>query len=504
MTVERARVVIVGSGFGGLCLAIKLLEAGVDDFVILERADAIGGTWRDNHYPGCACDVPAHLYSFSFFPNPDWSTTYAPQPEIRAYIERCAARYQLHRKVRFGATVERAELDEARATWTVTTRDGRRFVGDVLVSAIGGLSNPSIPSLPGLERFTGPTWHSAAWRHDVPLAGKRVAVIGTGASAIQFVPRIAPQVAQLDVYQRTPPWILPRQEETFSEAQKRRFRRVPGLRALHRAKLYLGHEARAVPFTLEPRLLRLMQPLALRYLHHQVKAPALRAKLTPDYVLGCKRVLISNDYYPALTRPNVEVVTDGIREITARGVVDLAGRERPVDAIIFGTGFAVHDYLGGVHVIGRGGEDLAARWRDNPEAYLGTMTHGFPNFFTLLGPNVGLGHNSIIFMLECQVRLVMSTLRALWAQDGALVEPRVEAVRAYNDELQRRLTGTVWSAGGCRSWYLNEHGKNTTLFPGFTIEFAARTRKFVAAEYVMQARSELPSASDAVAAGRAA
>lgn len=501
MITERARIVIVGSGFGGMCMAIKLLEAGVDDFVILERADAIGGTWRDNHYPGCACDVPAHLYSFSFFPNPDWSTTYAPQPEIRAYMERCATRYQLHRKVRFGAAVERAELDETRATWTVTTRDGRRFVGDVLVSAIGGLSNPSIPALRGRERFTGPTWHSAAWRHDVPLAGKRVAVIGTGASAIQFVPRIAPQVEQLHLFQRTPPWILPRREQVFTEAQKRRFRRVPGLRALHRARLYLGHEARALPFTLEPRLLRLMQPLALRYLHHQVQDPALRAKLTPDYVLGCKRVLISNDYYPALTRPNVEVVTDGIREITPRGVMTSDGRERAVDAIIYGTGFAVHDYLGGVHVIGRGGEDLAERWRDNPEAYLGTMTHGFPNFFTLLGPNVGLGHNSIIFMLECQVRLIMSTLRALWAQDAALVEPEESAVRAYNDELQRRLDGTVWTAGGCQSWYQNEHGKNTTLFPGFTLEFAARTRRFEAGAYRMQARRELPAAA---VAGRAA
>lgn len=490
MTVERATVVIVGSGFAGLCMAIKLQEAGIDDYVILERADAIGGTWRDNHYPGCACDVPAHLYSFSFFPNPDWSRTYAPQPEIRAYIERCAAHYQLHKKVRFSAEVNAAELDERAATWTVRTSDGRAFVGDFLVAAIGGLSRPTLPNIPGLERFAGRTWHSATWDHDAPLDGKTVAVIGTGASAIQFVPQIAPRVGQLHLFQRTPPWILPRQEQVFSDRMKRVFRRVPGARAAHRARLYAGHELRALPFTIRPKLLEWMQPMALRYLHAQVTDPVLRAKLTPDYVMGCKRILISNDYYPALTRPDVEVVTDGIREITRDGVVTIDGRERKVDSIIYGTGFDVHDYIGGMRVLGRGGADLGEQWRHDPEAYLGTMAAGFPNLFTLVGPNTGLGHNSIIFMIECQVRLVMSCLRAMRERDVVTIEPRPEVVRTFNDEMQRRLGGTVWSTG-CKSWYVNAAGKNTTLWPGFTVEFAARTARMRPGDYVMRRRDEL-------------
>ncbi len=498
-------VVIVGSGFAGLCMAIKLLEAGIDDFVILERADAIGGTWRDNHYPGCACDVPAHLYSFSFFPNPDWSQTYAPQPEIRAYIERCAAHYRLHEKVRFSADVSAAAYDERAATWTVHTKDGRAFTGDVLVAAIGGLSRPLVPSLPGLETFAGRTWHSAQWDHDAPLDGKTVAVIGTGASAIQFVPQLAPRVAKLHLFQRTPPWILPRQEQVFSARDKRLFRRVPGLRALHRARLYAGHELRALPFTIRPQLLEWLQPLALRHLHAQVKDPALRARLTPDYVMGCKRILISNDYYPALARDNVEVVTDGIRAITRAGVVTADGRERAVDAIVFGTGFDVHDYIGGMKVLGRGGVDLGEAWRRDPEAYLGTMAAGFPNLFTLVGPNTGLGHNSIIFMIESQVRLVMSCLRTMRARDAATIEPRPEVVRAFNDEMQRRLAGTVWMSG-CKSWYQNAAGKNTTLWPGFTVEFAARTARMRPADYILRRRDELPAtiAPDATQRGRAA
>ncbi len=488
--IERTQVLIVGTGFAGMAMAAKLLEAGIDDFILLEKADAIGGTWRDNHYPGCACDIPAHLYSFSFAPNAEWTSAYAPQPEIRAYLERCASDWQLHQKVRFGAHVERADLDQRGATWTVRTTDGRRFQADALVAALGGLSRPSIPKLPGLERFAGPTWHSAQWDHRTPIAGKRVAVIGTGASAIQFVPRIAPEVARLDLYQRTPPWIMPRPDRTFSPAQRWAYRHVPGLRRLYRAGLYLQHEIRALPFALEPRLLKYAQPMARRHLHRQITDPALRARLTPDYVMGCKRILISNDFYPALARPNVALVTDGIRELTRDGIVTTDGTERQVDAIVFGTGFAIHDYLGGLQAFGRGGAELGARWRREPEAYLGTMVDGFPNLFTLIGPNTGLGHTSMIVMIEAQVRLVVSCLQTMRDRGIASVEPRADVVRRYNDELQRRLGKTVW-ATGCKSWYLDESGKNTTVWPGFTVEFAARTWRFDPAKYVLRGKDEL-------------
>jgi cation diffusion facilitator CzcD-associated flavoprotein CzcO len=493
---ERVFAVIVGTGFGGLAMAIRLKQAGIHDLVLLEKADAIGGTWRDNHYPGAACDVPAHLYSFSFAPNPDWSCAYAPQPEIRAYMERCADQLGVRPHVRLRAQVTSAELDERRAIWTVRCADGRVYVADIVVAATGGLSRPLVPTLPGLDRFTGRTWHSARWDHDYDLGGKTVAVVGTGASAIQFVPRIAPKVAKLHLLQRTPPWVLPRPDHVFTADEKRRFRAGPR-RWLYRQALYWRHEARAIPFTLEPRILRLAQRMAVKHLERHIADPALRAKLTPDYVMGCKRVLMSNDYYPALARPNVEVVTDRIREVTARGLVvedgSSAGRAIAVDAIAFGTGFDVHDYLGPVRVIGRDGEELGARWRRSAEAYLGTTVPGFPNFFTIVGPNTGLGHNSIIVMIEAQVRHVMACLAAMRERGAVLIEPRVDATRRYNDELQRRLARTVW-ASGCASWYQDPAGRNTTLWPGLTAEFAARTWRCDPRAYRMLRRDELPRA----------
>ena len=488
---ERVGVAILGSGFAGLAMAIKLREAGRDDFVVLEKAHAIGGTWRDNHYPGCACDVPAHLYSYSFAPNPDWSEAYAPQPEIRAYIERVAAQHGLRPFVRFGAEVVSAELDEHDATWTVRTADGRSFVADVVVAAGGGLSRPSTPRLPGLERFAGPTWHSAAWDHDVDLTGKTVAVVGTGASAIQFVPRIAPAVGKLHLFQRTPPWVLPRPDHHFTALERTLFR-VPAIRWLYRQLLYWRHEARAIPFTLRPEILKWAQRFAIQHLHHQVKDPALRQKLRPDYVMGCKRILMSNDYYPALARSHVEVVTDAIREVTRTGIVTADGTERAVDAIVFGTGFEIHDYLGPLRVVGRDGVELGAAWRRSAEAYLGTTVAGFPNLFTLIGPNTGLGHNSIIFMIECQVRYVMSALRAMREGGYATVEPRPELQRRFNDRIQERLERTVWSTG-CKSWYQDAEGRNTTLWPGATAEFMLRTMRFAPSDYLMRRRDQLPA-----------
>jgi len=483
---ERTRVAIIGTGFSGLAMAIQLQRSGRPDFLLFERSGSIGGTWRDNHYPGCACDVPAHLYSFSFEPNPDWSSAYAPQAEIRAYIERVAARHDLARRIRFSAEVVRAELDEARACWTLATSDGRVFIADVVVSAVGGLSRPSVPRLPGLERFAGRTWHSARWDHGAPLDGEVVGVIGTGASAIQFVPRIAPRAGRLILFQRTPPWVLPRRDHDFTPMERRLLRIAP-LRWLYRQRLYWSLEARSIPFTLAPRVLRWAQRVAVRHIHSQVGDPELARRLTPDYTMGCKRILLSNDYYPALARPNVEVVTDPIREVTARGVVTDDGVERAVSTIVFGTGFDVHDYLGRLRVIGRGGAELGARWRERAEAHLGATVPGFPSFFIMTGPNTGLGHNSIIFMAECQVRYILSALRAMERRGACLVEPREDVARDYNRRLQERLRRTVWSSG-CRSWYMNQDGVNTTLWPGSTAEFLLRTWRFDPAAHIMERR----------------
>lgn len=486
---ERVRTVIVGSGFAGLAMAAALRRRGDADFVVLEKADAIGGTWRDNHYPGCQCDVPSHLYSYSFAPKADWSAAYAPQPEIRAYIEACADRLDLRRHLRLGAEVREARFDEATATWTVRCADGRAFVGDVAVVATGGLSRPLTPRLPGLDTFAGRTWHSAAWDHDAPLAGQRVAAIGTGASAIQFVPHLARAAAHLTLFQRTPPWILPRPDHTFTAAERAALR-VPGVRRAYRALLYLRHELTAVPFTIEPRILRVAQRLALRHLRRQVADPVLRAKLTPAYTMGCKRILMSNEYYPALARPNVHVETSPIREVTPTGITTADGVHHAVDAIVFGTGFDIHDYVGPVRVIGRGGLELAEVWRTSAQAYRGTTIPGFPNAFVIVGPNTGLGHNSMIFMIECQTRYIAGALDHLREHNLAMLEPTEAATRRYNEHLQARLAGTVW-ATGCKSWYLDAAGKNTTLWPGSTAEFFARTYRFDASAYRTVSKRQL-------------
>jgi cation diffusion facilitator CzcD-associated flavoprotein CzcO len=481
---ERTRIAIIGTGFSGLAMAIQLQRAGRPDFLLLERSDSIGGTWRDNHYPGCACDVPAHLYSFSFEPNPDWSSAYASQGEIRAYIERVAARHDLTRRTRFSADVVGAELDEARARWTLRAADGRVFVADIVVAAVGGLSRPRVPELPGIERFAGRRWHSARWDHTAPIDGEDVAVIGTGASAIQFVPRIAPRVRRLLLFQRTPAWVLPRRDHDFTPLERRLLGLAP-LRWMYRQRLYWSHEARSIPFTLEPRVLQWAQRLAVRHLRSQVRDAELARRLTPDYRLGCKRILLSSDYYPAVARPNVELVSGPVREVTEHGVVGADGAVREVSAIVFATGFDVHDYLGRLRVVGRGGAELGERWRRRAEAHLGTTVPGFPNFFTLIGPNTGLGHNSIVFMAECQVRYILAALRAMDRHGARLVEPRDDVVRAYNRRLQERMRRTVW-ASGCMSWYLNADGVNTTLWPGSTAEFLLRTWRFDPAAHRME------------------
>ncbi|MBV9772842.1 MAG: NAD(P)/FAD-dependent oxidoreductase [Gemmatimonadetes bacterium] len=491
-SVTHVAVAIIGSGFGGLGTAIRLKQEGIDDFVVLERAGDVGGTWRDNTYPGCACDVQSHLYSFSFAPNPEWSRSFSPQPEIQAYLKRCAGRFGITPHLRPGHEVRGAEWDEAARLWRIETSRGP-FTARVLVMASGALSDPLVPRIPGLESFRGTTFHSAHWDHGYDLHGKRVAVIGTGASAIQFVPAIQPEVARLHLFQRTPPWIIPRHDRALGEREHRLFRRFPAAQRAVRAGIYLAREAFVFGFR-HPRAMRLAQKAALRHLRESVPDPALRAKLTPDWTMGCKRVLLSNDYFPAVARPNVELVTEGVAEIREHSIVSTDGTERPVDAIIFGTGFRVTDQPLAPVVRGRCGVTLAEAWAGSPKAYLGSTVAGFPNLFILLGPNTGLGHTSVVYMIEAQVEHLLGALHHMRRRGVAALEPRPEAQAAFVAGVDERMRGTVWTAGGCRSWYLDATGRNSTLWPDFTWRFRRRAARFDPTAYLATpAARERPS-----------
>jgi cation diffusion facilitator CzcD-associated flavoprotein CzcO len=479
-------VLIIGSGFAGLGMAIRLKQAGIDDFLVLEQASTIGGTWRDNHYPGAACDVQSHLYSFSFEPWPEWSREFAPQKEILAYLEHCADKYGIRPHIRFGARVKRARWDEQTETWEVETSDGATLRARVLVPGCGPLSRPVMPDIPGLERFEGKTFHSARWDHAFPLEGKSVAVIGTGASGIQIVPAIAPRVGKLFVYQRTAPWVMPKPDGEIPAWKRAAFRRLPVAQHLARQRIYWTRELMALGFVVEPRIMKLGERFGKRYLRRQVADPVLREKLTPAYTMGCKRVLPTNDYLPALQRPNVELVTAPIAEVRAHAIATKDGIERSVDAIVLATGFEAAEQVAPFEIRGRGGRELNEVWTDGAEAYLGTSVSGFPNLFMLVGPNTGLGHSSMILMIESQVAYVLDAVKRMRARGLASVEVRPDAQAAYNARIQSRLKDTVW-ASGCMSWYLTRTGKNTTLWPGFTFEFRWKTRRFDAAAYDEQA-----------------
>jgi cation diffusion facilitator CzcD-associated flavoprotein CzcO len=478
----HVRIAIIGSGFGGLGAAIRLKQEGFGDFVVLERAGDLGGTWRDNTYPGCACDVQSHLYSFSFAPNPEWSRSFSPQPEIQAYLQRCADEFGVRGHVRFHHEVTAAQWDEDGKRWTIETSRGP-LTASVLVMASGALSDPIVPALPGLDRFRGRVFHSARWDHAFELDGKRVAVIGTGASAVQFVPAIQPKVAKLHLFQRTPPWVLPHTDRPLRAGERSLFRRFPAAQRAARRAIYTAREGMMLGFR-HPGVMRLAERTALRHLRKSIADPALRKKLTPDFTLGCKRVLLSNHYYPALARPNVEVVTDGIAEVRENAIVGADGVERPVDAIIFGTGFRPTDPPLAPYVRGRGGKTLAQAWAGSPKAHLGTTVVGFPNLFILMGPNTGLGHTSVVYMIEAQVEHLLGALRHLDAAGAAALEPRPEAQTAFVASVDERMRGTVWVSGGCASWYLDPTGRNSTLWPDFTWRYRQRAARFDPAEYL--------------------
>jgi cation diffusion facilitator CzcD-associated flavoprotein CzcO len=469
-------IAIIGSGFSGLGMAIRLKQEGRDDFVVLERGDDVGGTWHYNTYPGCACDVPSHLYSFSFAPNPDWSQTYSPQPEIGAYLRRCADRFDVRPHIRLNTTVEVAEWDEHSGRWQIDTDRGP-LTARVLVAGTGPLAEPKIPDIPGLDRFEGKSFHSARWDHDHDLTGERVASIGTGASAIQLVPEIQPDVAQLHVFQRTPPWIFPHSNRPIKPFERRLYRALPAAQRLVRGAVYAMREAAVLGFVKRPPLMRLAERMARRHMRAQISDPALLEKVTPDYTIGCKRILPSNRWYPALGKPNVELVTDGIAEVRERSIVTADGTEREVDTIIFSTGFQVTDMPVGKKVRGRDGRTLDESWEGSPRAHLGTAVPGFPNLFMLLGPNTGLGHSSMVYMIESQIAYVLDALRTMEREHAHAVEVRREVLDSFNGALEEQLDGTVWNTG-CASWYLDDTGRNATLWPDWTWRFRQRTARF--------------------------
>ncbi len=465
------KVCVIGTGFAGLCMAIQLKRRGEQDFVILEKAEAIGGTWRENSYPGAGCDVPCHLYSFSFELNPNWSRRFAKQPEIVDYIDHCAKKYDLHRHIRFKSEVTEARFDEARGLWTVALADGSTVEARYVVSGLGQLSRPQFPKIPGLDSFKGKAFHSAHWDHDYDLSGKRVAVIGTGASAIQFVPEIQPKVAKLSLFQRSPAWMISKDDHFFPAWAKFLFRHVPGVQRAYRAYTYFLLEARFPSLRRAKGLFaRLAEKQCQAQLDKQVTDPALKAKLQPDFPVGCKRILISNDWYPALSQPNVDVVTDAIAAVTEKGVLTKDGRLHEADCLIYGTGFETQSFIAPMKVWGRQGAELNERWRNGAEAHRGVSVAGFPNFFVLYGPNTNLGHNSIIFMIEQQVRYILATMDEVTRRGAAWADVTPAAQAAYNDGLQKDFEKTVWNAG-CNSWYKNAAGRITNNWPGFTLTY---------------------------------
>jgi cation diffusion facilitator CzcD-associated flavoprotein CzcO len=481
MNGAQFNIVIVGSGFAGLGMAVKLKQAGIDRFLILEQDQQFGGTWWANSYPGCAVDVPSHLYSFSFAQHAGWTRRFARQEELLAYTRAVVAEFDLAPHIGVATALDSAVFDEEGGYWRLHTSAGE-LTARCLVSAVGALNRPVTPALPGLADFAGVTFHSSRWRHDYDVRGKRIAVIGTGASAIQFVPEIAHQVARLDLYQRTAPWILPRPDRAISAAEQWLLAKVPLLQSLYRALVYIQYESRALWYNYLPGVLRVAERQALRHLKAQVSDPPLRARLTPNYAIGCKRVLLMNSYYPALTRPNVALITEPVLHVTAHGIVTADGQEREVDAIVFGTGFDVAQAVSAAAIIGRGGQRL---FGVNREAYKGCAVAGFPNYFMITGPNTGLGHNSMIYMIESGVQYVLGAIKQVLQRDLHSVEVKAEVQQAFNAELRKRMKGTVWSSG-CKSWYLDQAGNNYTLWPGFTFSYRRITRRFDIENYVVR------------------
>jgi cation diffusion facilitator CzcD-associated flavoprotein CzcO len=479
---EHHQLAIVGAGFSGLCMAIRAKQEGIDDMVVLERADDVGGTWRDNTYPGCQCDIPSALYSYSFAPNPDWSRFYPLQEEIREYLRGVAERYDVLRYVRTGHEVQSAEWVGEAGHWRLETATGE-LTADVVVGGMGGLSQPSAPDIPGLDSFRGTMFHSANWDHGHDLRGERVGVIGTGASAVQFVPMIQPQVGKLYLFQRTPSWVLPDPDRAVTGIERTLWKRLPVTQRLLRTVLYGVFELTVFGTIVNPRLSTRFEAVGRRHIRAQVPDPELRRKLTPRYTLGCKRITLSDTYYPALAADNAEVVTETIERVTPTGIRTADGTERELDTLILATGFKVHDNPAFARVRGRGGKTLGEAWEGSPRAYLGSTIAGFPNLFLLVGPNSAGGYNSIIFTTEAHVNYAIEALKTMRKRRARVAEVRREVYDRWSRQTEERLANSVWNEGGCRSWYLDGNGRNGVWWPGFMAGLWLRTRRFNAAEY---------------------
>ncbi|MFI6865473.1 DUF4873 domain-containing protein [Nocardia sp. NPDC050406] len=463
-------IVIVGAGFGGIGTAIELLRAGIDDFVMLEKSAEVGGTWWENTYPGCGCDVMSLLYSFSYEPNRDWTRLFARQEEILDYLKRTVDTYGLRERLRLRTEVTALDFDDDADRWEVRTAAGERYRPRTVILAAGPLHVPSIPEFPGRETFGGTSFHSAQWDHSLDPAGKRIAVIGTGASAVQFVPELAREAARVSVFQRTPHWVIPKPDRPLAAWERRMFRRVPGAQRLYRWAIYWTYESSIVAF-MNPNIMRRFEFLARGHLRRQVRDPELRRKLTPDYRLGCKRVLVSDDYYPTLQRDNVELVTEAIDHLSPTGITTVDGVDREFDAIVYGTGFKIADRFSDQHLVGANGRALQDIWRNGTEAFLGVAVHGLPNLFVIMGPNSGGGNQSIVFMIEAQARYIRQCLELMRRTGSTRMEVRAGTQHEFNRRVHAKLAGSVWNSGGCDSWYLDEHGINRAAWPGSSVSY---------------------------------
>lgn len=480
---KNTKIAIIGAGFGGLATAIQLLKRGIKDFVILEKATDVGGTWRENQYPGAACDVQSHMYSLSFAPKSDWTKRYAEAPEIFQYIQDLIQEYDLKKFIQFDTEVISTRFDEQAHAWEISIKNQSTLHSQFLIFASGPLHIPQIPKIKGIEKFKGEVFHSSSWNHAYDLNGKRVASIGTGGSAIQYIPEIAPKTKQLYVFQRTAAWVIPRDERAYNALDKKLFAQYDWFRKLHRARLYWSNESRVVPIV-KPQMMRLGQKLAEAFIRFQVKDKEIAKKLTPDYTMGCKRILVSNRYFPTFNRKNVELVTDSIQEITENAIVTKDGQVREIDCLIYGTGFITDPriYLKDFKCYGENGIELKEAWKEGAESYYGISTKGFPNIFQLLGPNTVLGHNSVIFMIESQVNYILQLIEAVEKSKTKAIVVKDVVQEEFNRKIQEKFAGTVWQSG-CVSWYQQEGGKNFSLWPSYTWKYWLETKNANLADY---------------------